>query len=31
MKTFIPTGWCAKLHARSSLPFKNGLLLANGV
>lgn len=31
IKTFIPTGWCAKLHARSSLPFKNGLLLANGV
>ena len=31
IKTFIPTGWCAKMYARSSLPLKNGLLLANSV
>ncbi len=29
IKTFIPTGWCCKLYARSSLPTKNGLMLAN--
>lgn len=29
IKTFIPTGRCCKMYARSSLPLKNGLMLAN--
>lgn len=31
IKTFIPTGRCCKMYARSSLPIKNGLMLANSV
>lgn len=31
IKTFIPTGRCCKIYARSSLPFKTGLMLANSV
>ncbi len=31
LKTFIPTGRCCKIYARSSLPIKQGLQLANSV
>lgn len=31
IKTYIPTGRCCKIYARSSLPIKNGLMLANSV
>lgn len=31
IKTFIPIGRCCKMYARSSLPIKNGLILANSV
>lgn len=31
IKSFIPTGRCCKIYARSSLPLKNGLMLANSV
>ena len=29
IKSFIPLGRCCKMYARSSLPLKNGLMLAN--
>lgn len=31
IKTYIPTGRACKMYARSSLPIKNGLILANNV
>lgn len=31
IKTFIPTGRYSRIYARSSLPLKNGLMLANSV
>lgn len=31
IKTFIPAGRCCKIYARSSLPIKTGLMLANSV
>lgn len=31
IKTYIPTGRCCKMYARSSLPIKNGLMLGNHV
>lgn len=31
IKTYIPTGRSCKMYARSSLPIKNGLMLANNV
>ena len=31
IKTYIPTGRYSRMYARSSLPIKNGLMLANSV
>ncbi|MDD2515960.1 MAG: hypothetical protein PHF46_03740 [Candidatus Gracilibacteria bacterium] len=31
VKTYMPLGWQCKVYARSSLPVKNGLMLANSV